>query len=806
MAIKDYSTTASSNSTLSGISVAEGMAPSLVNNVIRADMSAQKEQWGDKEWFVLGNGDTTNTYTRTGATTVTIGADVTGSHHVGRRVKVTGANTSTTGIFGKIASSSYSSPNTTITITFDSGSIHASDSNPVLYLGSTFVGPSTPVIDTDAMTEDSAILPPSQSSVKNFVESGTSTLTNKTLTSPVINTGVSGTAIQDDDNFASASATKLASSESIKAYVDAQVDNQDVDITTDSGTIAIDLDDETLTLAGGTGIDTSATGNIVTHAIDSTVATLTGTQTLTNKTLTGANLDGTTVIGSGDTLDFNDGNIDFQGGTLKLDGSSPKGGFYNTALGELSLRAMGTSSTGTNNYNTAVGYATLRNLTGGGQNTAIGNVALNSLTGNAGNNTAVGYEAGKFISSGQDNTILGSFDGNENGLDIRTSSGNIVIADGNGNIRFYANSSGNVGIGTVSPSTKLHVNGDITADNGNITVSDGSNSTAINLGGTLTFDSNNFSESSGTISVKTAGVSDSQLASGIDSTKLGNGDVTNTELSKINSVTENVQTSLDAKAVKSNNLSDLTSSSTARTNLGLGTISTQNSNNVSITGGQISGLGSPSSGSEPATKTYTDNLVAGLKTRIICRVATTGNVDLTADLQNGDTIDGVVVQTGNKVLVKSQSSASQNGIYTVVASGTAQRSTDFDSIAELSGQMVVIQEGSTNDNKIFLCTTDSDATLSSDSITFSQVTPSNTGTVTSVGISGSEFTIGSSPVTSSGTITLAVNNIDATKIGGTSNVSNTEYNFLNGVTSAIQTQLDAKASTGFSTAIAIALS
>ena len=47
MAIKDYSTTASSNSTLSGINVAEGMAPSLVNNVFRADMSAQKDQWND---------------------------------------------------------------------------------------------------------------------------------------------------------------------------------------------------------------------------------------------------------------------------------------------------------------------------------------------------------------------------------------------------------------------------------------------------------------------------------------------------------------------------------------------------------------------------------------------------------------------------------------------------------------------------------------------------------------------------------------------------------------------------------------
>ena len=148
-----------------------------------------------------------------------------------------------------------------------------------------------------------------------------------------------------------------------------------------------------------------------------------------------------------------------EGGRIKLDGSSPKGGFFNTALGELALRAMGTSSTGTNNYNTAIGYATLRNLTGGGQNTAIGNLALNSLTGIAGNNTAVGYEAGKFISSGQNNTILGSFDGNENGLDIRTSSGNVVISDGNGQIRFYANSSGNVGIGTTSPSNLLHLTG-----------------------------------------------------------------------------------------------------------------------------------------------------------------------------------------------------------------------------------------------------------------------------------------------------------------------------------------------------------
>jgi hypothetical protein len=72
-----------------------------------------------------------------------------------------------------------------------------------------------------------------------------------------------------------------------KAYVDAQVTASDLDFQADSGgALAIDLDSETLTFTGGTGIDTSGSGNAVTFAIDSTVATLTGSQTLTNKTLT----------------------------------------------------------------------------------------------------------------------------------------------------------------------------------------------------------------------------------------------------------------------------------------------------------------------------------------------------------------------------------------------------------------------------------------------------------------------------------------------------------------------------------------
>ena len=118
----------------------------------------------------------------------------------------------------------------------------------------------------------------------------TATLTNKTLTAPVINNGVlntsvSGSAFLDEDDFSSNSATKVASQQSIKAYVDANITAQDLDVSDGSTDIAIDLDSETLSLLGGTGLDSTASGNGVTFAIDSTVATLVGSQTLTNKTI-----------------------------------------------------------------------------------------------------------------------------------------------------------------------------------------------------------------------------------------------------------------------------------------------------------------------------------------------------------------------------------------------------------------------------------------------------------------------------------------------------------------------------------------
>jgi len=189
----------------------------------------------------------------------------------------------------------------------------------IVFEGDTDDAHETTLIVTDA-TADRTITLPNLTGTVSLI-TATETLTNKTLTTPtitsgVLNTAISGTAFLDEDNLASDSATKLASQQSIKAYVDATVTAEDLDITTDSGTIAIDLDSETLTVAGGTGIDTTGSSNTITIAIDSTVTTLTGTQTLTNKTLTSPTINTPTITNlTATALNLTDASIVFEGAT-----------------------------------------------------------------------------------------------------------------------------------------------------------------------------------------------------------------------------------------------------------------------------------------------------------------------------------------------------------------------------------------------------------------------------------------------------------------------------------------------------------
>ena len=119
--IKDYSTTQASNTSLNGISVAEGMLPSNLNNAIRALMKNTREWYNDAQWVIYGDGDGAFTSAYASASSFTInGVDVTAFYHAGRRVKIIGSSTGT--VYGTISSSSFSS-NTTVNVTLDSGSL-----------------------------------------------------------------------------------------------------------------------------------------------------------------------------------------------------------------------------------------------------------------------------------------------------------------------------------------------------------------------------------------------------------------------------------------------------------------------------------------------------------------------------------------------------------------------------------------------------------------------------------------------------------------------------------------------------------
>ena len=186
-----------------------------------------------------------------------------------------------------------------------------------------------------------------------------------------------------------------------------------------------------------------------------------------------------------------------------------------------------------------------------------------------------------------------------------------------------------------------------------------------------------------------------------------------------------------------------------------------------LAGGTMTGnltlAGDPSSALHPASKQYVDNLLLGLAKRSTVRAATTATITIATALNNGDTLDGVTLATNDLVLVKNQGDsgdASENGIY-VVGSSPA-RDDLFDTYDEHVGALIAVQEGTTNADTIFLCTSNAGNTLDSDALVFSKVQPANSGTVTSItagtGLSGGT-------ITSSGTIGFAANAL--TTIGGT---------------------------------------
>jgi hypothetical protein len=147
---------------------------------------------------------------------------------------------------------------------------------------------------------------------------------------------------------------------------------------------------------------------------------------------------------------------------------------------------------------------------------------------------------------------------------------------------------------------------------------------------------------------------------------------------------------------------------------------------VSMATYKITSLGAPTDSTDAATKAYVDSVTEGLHIHESAVAATTVNVNLANALENGDLLDGVTLATGNRILVKNQSTTSENGIYVVQASGQPTRAADFDTAAEVdSGDFVFVYSGTTNASTGWV-QTNKPATIGTDPITFTQFSGAGT--------------------------------------------------------------------------------
>lgn len=156
---------------------------------------------------------------------------------------------------------------------------------------------------------------------------------------------------------------------------------------------------------------------------------------------------------------------------------------------------------------------------------------------------------------------------------------------------------------------------------------------------------------------------------------------------------------------------------------------------------------SPSStkvASSNSIKNYVDNKVAGLAWKAAVRAATTTAGTLASDFENGDTIDGVVLATGDRILIKNQASATENGIYIVAVSGAPARSTDANTGAELVQATCLVNEGTVNAETQWTQSTNAPITIGATNIVFVAVNVGTYSAGNGLTQSGNQFSIDTS--------------------------------------------------------------
>jgi hypothetical protein len=206
---------------------------------------------------------------------------------------------------------------------------------------------------------------------------------------------------------------------------------------------------------------------------------------------------------------------------------------------------------------------------------------------------------------------------------------------------------------------------------------------------------------------------------------------------------------------------------------------------LSLSGGTMTGNlilnANPTNSLGAATKQYVDAAVNNINIHESVVAATTGNVNLNNGVENNDVLDGVTLSTGNRILVKNQNTASQNGIYIVAANGAPSRATDYDVAGEVSaGDFIFVKGGTVNANTGWIQTADV-TTVGTDSITFTQFSGAGTYTVgTGLSLTGTTFAIDSTVATLSGTQTLTNKTLTSPTITGTGAIAGTFTGNLTG--------------------------
>ena len=142
---------------------------------------------------------------------------------------------------------------------------------------------------------------------------------------------------------------------------------------------------------------------------------------------------------------------------------------------------------------------------------------------------------------------------------------------------------------------------------------------------------------------------------------------------------------------------------------------------VSLNSQKITGLADPTGDNDAANKGYVDGVAQGLDVKDSVVATTTANGALSTAFANGQSIDGVTLQTGDRILIKNQTTASQNGIYNVNASGAPSRATDMATGANAAGAFVFVEQGTVNAENGFTCTSDTgSAVVGTNNLTFAQ--------------------------------------------------------------------------------------